>query len=87
VETASGIKPIFAGKPEPAMIEYALEEMELKPEETLQVGDRLDTDILGGIRANCKTALVLSGISTLEELTSSDIKPDFVFKDLQSMFN
>jgi 4-nitrophenyl phosphatase len=37
------------------------------PEETLAVGDRLETDILGGQRAGLRTALVLSGISTKEE--------------------
>jgi 4-nitrophenyl phosphatase len=86
VEAACGMTPIIAGKPEPLMLQFALEKMNCLAEQTIQVGDRLDTDILGGFRAGCKTALVLSGISTQADLAEWEPKPDFVFPDFQSMF-
>ena len=45
IETATGKRPRFIGKPEPAMVEYALQRTGCTPEETLVVGDRLYTDI------------------------------------------
>ena len=53
-----------------------------RPQETLVIGDRLDTDILGGQRAGMRTALVLSGVSKPEELQHWQPKPDLVAVDL-----
>jgi len=49
IEVASGVKPILCGKPYPAMMQIALERLGTLPEETLIIGDRLDTDILWGV--------------------------------------
>jgi 4-nitrophenyl phosphatase len=65
--TASDVEPIIAGKPNPTLYEFALEKLGTSPEETLAVGDRIETDILGAQRAGLKTALVLSGIATRQE--------------------
>ncbi len=78
IATPTGVSPIIAGKPQPAMFFVALEKMGLRPEEALAIGDRLDTDILGGQRAGCRTALVLSGVTTPEELAAFEPKPDLV---------
>jgi 4-nitrophenyl phosphatase len=64
LSTASGVKPLIAGKPERAMFDLAMLRLATTPIETLVIGDRLDTDIAGGQRAGCRTALVLSGVST-----------------------
>ncbi len=61
---ASGRNPVIAGKPERAMFDLAMERLGTAPIETLAIGDRLDTDIDGGQRAGCRTALVLTGVST-----------------------
>ncbi len=45
-------------KPHTRIFEYAMEEVGLKPEECVMVGDRLDTDILGGNRAGMTTVLM-----------------------------
>ena len=45
-------------------------------EETLVVGDRLDTDIQGGQESGCKTAMVLTGISTREDAAQWQPQPD-----------
>ncbi len=67
IVTASGIAPIYAGKPYPYILELALGRLGTQREETLVVGDRLETDIQGGQAVGCPTALVLSGVSTQAE--------------------
>jgi 4-nitrophenyl phosphatase len=67
IVTATGIEPIYAGKPAPYLLELARERLGTAKEETLVVGDRLETDIAGGQAAGCPVALVLSGVSTREE--------------------
>lgn len=67
LETASEKKPLIVGKPDPLMYQIALDRMSVQASECLVVGDRLETDILGGQQIGCQTALVLSGVSTLEQ--------------------
>lgn len=78
IEAACDVKPIFIGKPFPAMMNMALEVMTTTPETSMVVGDRLDTDILAGQNVKCKTALVLSGVTTQEELEKWVPQPDLV---------
>ena len=49
------------------------------------LGDRLETDILGAVRLNLKSALVFSGVTTREELARSDYQPDWVFGDISDL--
>jgi 4-nitrophenyl phosphatase len=85
LEAATDVRPIIAGKPEADLYNLALERLETKREQTLVVGDRLDTDILGGYRAGFPTALVLSGVSTLQDVEKFSPKPDRIVPDLQSL--
>lgn len=85
LEVASDVTPIIAGKPSTTLFEFALERLGTKPEETLVVGDRLETDILGGQRAGCKTALVLSGIAKKEDAKTWQPKPDMVLNELSDL--
>lgn len=87
LETACGEKAIIPGKPQPYMFENALKWLNTRPEETLVIGDRLDTDILGGINAKCKTALVLSGVTSKEELQNNAIQPDFTFDHIGTLID
>ena len=87
IETPAGIKPITPGTPEPFMFQNALKLLKSRPEETLVIGDRLDTDILGGNRAGCQTALMLSGVTSKATMASSDIKPDYVFENVEQTIN
>jgi len=85
VETACEKEPVIIGKPSPIIFEMAIREHNLLPHETLMVGDRLDTDILGGQRAGCKTALVLSGITCAEDIHNWQPQPDIISDNLQSL--
>jgi 4-nitrophenyl phosphatase len=85
IETGTDVKPIVIGKPEPVLYEMSLRRMQAVPEQTLVVGDRLETDILGAVRLNLKSALVLSGVTTRESLAHSDYQPDWVFDDITDL--
>ncbi len=82
VEAASGQKPVIIGKPYTALFERALDVVCTPPERTAMLGDRLETDILGGQRAGLRTILVCTGIHARADLPSSAVQPDFVFDDL-----
>jgi 4-nitrophenyl phosphatase len=83
LETASGVTPMAIGKPEPTMFQLALAQMGARPETTATIGDRLDTDILGGQRAGLTTICVLSGSSSRAEAEA--FGPDFIFEDIAEL--
>jgi len=85
VETAVAHPPLLIGKPSPFLFQLIFEACGFSPEETLVVGDRLDTDIEGGRRAGAHTALVLSGLTHSDVLSSlsPSSTPDFVAKDIE----
>jgi 4-nitrophenyl phosphatase len=87
LETATGVTPIIAGKPEISMFKIALSRLNAMPENVLCIGDRLETDILGGQKAGCKTALVLSGVTSLQTGKNWVPAPDFITQDLSSLFS
>ncbi len=82
IEAATDQKPILGGKPTPVMMDLAMQRLQTAPAETLAIGDRLETDILGGANAGCRTALLLSGVSTRQDLEAFHPKPDLVAEDL-----
>ena len=85
IETATHRRPKFLGKPEPAMVQYALQAAGCAPEEALVVGDRLYTDIACGLRAGVDTALVLSGEATLADVQASTDKPTWIFPSVAEL--
>ncbi|MEW6145890.1 MAG: HAD-IIA family hydrolase [Thermodesulfobacteriota bacterium] len=86
IETACGRKAVVAGKPEVIMFEVALaEHLHRDRDRFAIVGDRLDTDVQGGRNAGIATVLALSGSTTEEDLIISEIKPDYVIRDLRDL--
>jgi 4-nitrophenyl phosphatase len=83
LETASGVRPAAIGKPEPTMFQLAMAQMGARPETTATIGDRLDTDILGGQRAGLTTICVLSGASSRAEAEA--FGPDYIFEDIADL--
>jgi HAD superfamily hydrolase (TIGR01450 family) len=61
IVTATGQSPLVAGKPEPPLHAEAMDRTGAK--RPLVVGDRLDTDIEGAVRAGVPSMLVLTGVS------------------------
>lgn len=78
VESASGTAPMMIGKPEKYMYQLALTRSGSRPEETLMVGDRLETDILGAQRLGIRTGLVLTGIASREDGENWQPGPDMI---------
>ena len=62
VEYASGKRATVVGKPSPLMFRMALKRARCRQDEAVMVGDQLDTDILGALRAGIDPILVTSGI-------------------------
>ena len=84
---ATGRKPRFIGKPEPAMAYLAMEKAGCTKEETVLLGDRLYTDIACGVNAGISTIFVLSGEGTMDDLAKSDVKPEFVYDNIRAILN
>jgi 4-nitrophenyl phosphatase len=85
VTTATDVQPIVAGKPFPFLIELALTRLGTGKEETLVIGDRLETDIAAGQAVGCPVALVLSGVSTRDEADLWQPRIDIVAEDLATL--
>ncbi len=88
LQTATGRLPKFIGKPEPTMIDLAIEYTGFKKEQAIILGDRLYTDIASGSNAGIDTALMLSGESTMEDVETFDgKKPTYIFDNIRSFLN
>ena len=86
LEHAAGRRPYFVGKPQPDMVDMALEKYGCRPEEAILIGDRLYTDIACGVNAGIDTIFVLSGEGTMEDLCRSEVKPTYILNDIGEAF-
>lgn len=75
IQAATGVKPYFVGKPNPLMMRSALRELGAHSENTTMIGDRMDTDIVAGIESGLETILVLSGVTSREEVDRFPYRP------------
>jgi len=82
IEKASGQNPFFLGKPNPFMIRTALNFLGVHSENTVMIGDRMDTDILSGIQSGMYTILVLSGVTDLKMLDNFPYQPNQIVKSI-----
>ena len=79
-------RPKFIGKPQPEMINLAVEKSGFTKEEAIIFGDRLYTDVASGKNAGITAVFVLSGEGTMETLKESDVEPDYIFKDIKEYY-
>lgn len=86
VAAATRQTPLVAGKPEAPLFHAAAKR--LSAERPLVVGDRLDTDILGGNKAGFATVAVLTGVDTLETILAAktDERPGYIIHDLTELY-
>ena len=85
LEVATGVTPSIIGKPEPIIYQQALVLLNASPEETVAIGDRLETDILGAVRTGIRSIMVLTGISSEDDLKASDYQPTWVMPDITAI--
>ncbi len=78
IETASGVAPFFIGKPNPLMMRLALNYLNIHSENTIMVGDRMDTDIVAGVTSGMETILVLSGVTKEENIDTFPYLPTHI---------
>lgn len=75
IEKATNRVPFFIGKPNPLMMRTALNYLGVHSEETVMVGDRMDTDIVAGVQSGLDTILVLSGVTTRQDIAAFPFQP------------
>jgi len=85
LEAATGLAPTVVGKPAPALFRQAVARLGSDPARTVVVGDRLETDILGGQRAGLKTILTTTGVDTADSIQAKGIQPDWVVAGLEEL--
>lgn len=85
LETAAGVKAFSVGKPSPVMLRAARKELGLSTDETIVIGDTMETDILGGVQLGLKTILVLSGGTRREDLLRFAYRPDKVVDSIADL--
>jgi NagD protein len=75
IERATDRRPFFVGKPNPLMMRTALNYLEVHSENTIMVGDRMDTDVVAGVQSGMDTILVLSGITEARDIEKYPWQP------------
>ncbi|MCS6883343.1 MAG: TIGR01457 family HAD-type hydrolase [Oscillochloridaceae bacterium] len=75
IAAASGVQPYFVGKPNPLMMRTALRTLGAHSEDSVMVGDRMDTDIIGGTESGMETILVLTGVTRREDVDRFPYRP------------
>jgi NagD protein len=84
IERITGHAPFYVGKPNALMMRAALRFMQSHSEETVIIGDNMDTDIIAGINSGMETVLVLSGVSTEADLPRYAYRPHHVVSDARA---
>jgi NagD protein len=79
IEAATGMRPYVVGKPNSLMMIYARRMLGVPAEDCVMIGDRMDTDIVGGLEAGMQTCLVLSGVSTRDSVSRFPYRPTFLY--------
>jgi NagD protein len=75
IERATGVSPFFIGKPNPFMMRAALNFLGVHSEDTVMIGDRMDTDIVAGVESGMDTILVLTGVTRREDVARYPYQP------------
>ncbi|NKR59564.1 HAD-IIA family hydrolase [Rhodococcus hoagii] len=85
ITRATGREPYYVGKPNPLMMRSALRAIGAHSENTLMIGDRMDTDVVSGLEAGLQTILVLSGISTRQTVETFPYRPTLVLDSVADL--
>jgi NagD protein len=82
IEKATGVSPFFVGKPNPLMMRSALNYLRAHSEDTVMIGDRMDTDIVGAVSSGMDTILVLTGVTKRSEIDRFPYQPTYVVESI-----
>ena len=85
IESATGKAPFFVGKPNPLMMRTALNFLGVHSEDTMMIGDRMDTDIVAGVESGLMTTLVLSGVTQRADIDRYPYRPNVVLDSIADL--
>ncbi len=85
IELSTGRKAYYVGKPNPLMMRHALKRLAATREDTVIIGDRMDTDIIAGIETEIETLLVLSGVTAAADLDRFPYRPHHVLSGIEAL--
>lgn len=85
IEMVTRSKAYFVGKPNPLMMRHALAKLECRREDTVIIGDRMDTDIIAGLESGIDTILALSGVTSSEELVRFAYRPHYIINSIKEI--
>lgn len=78
ISAATGVKPYYVGKPNPLMMRTALRALNAHSEDSVMIGDRMDTDIVAGLESGLRTILVLTGVTKREQVERFTYRPTWI---------
>jgi len=78
ISAATGVKPYYVGKPNPLMMRTALRTLNAHSEDSVMVGDRMDTDMIAGLESGLRTILVLTGVTRREQVEHFPYRPTWI---------
>ncbi|NIV91225.1 HAD-IIA family hydrolase [candidate division KSB1 bacterium] len=81
IERITGKKPFYVGKPSAWMMRAGLNRLNAHSENSVIIGDNMNTDILAGVQAGLETILVLSGYSQEKDLDKYPYRPNHIFRN------
>jgi NagD protein len=87
IERATGVAAYFIGKPNPIMMREGLARLGTTSERTVMIGDRMDTDVLGGMESGLETILVLSGVTNHDEVNHFPYRPSRVINSVADLLH
>jgi NagD protein len=85
IERVTGVKAYFLGKPNPVMMYWARKKLKVHTRNSFMIGDRMDTDIVGGLEAGMTCCLVLTGVTSRDALKKFPYKPDYIFESVDEI--
>jgi len=85
IEFATGRTAFSLGKPSPVMMRMARKQLKLTTDETIMIGDTMETDILGAGNMGFTTILTLTGVMQRERLNDYGYSPDFIIDSIEDL--
>lgn len=85
VQARVSARPLVIGKPERRLIDMALKQLRMGPGEVILVGDNIETDVPAGEKAGVRTALLLTGVSTRDDIRKTGITPTWVIPGYEEL--
>ena len=78
ISAATGVQPYYIGKPNPLIMRTALRTIDAHSENSVMIGDRMDTDIIIGTESGLETILVLTGVTRREDVARYPYRPTHI---------